>query len=96
MRETLDFDKAVAEALRFADTNGETLVIVLADHETGGLALGDGDILQGKVSGHFATGGHSPILVPVYAYGPHSDDFCGVIDNTEVFARILSALNVKR
>lgn len=96
VRETLDFDKAVAEALRFADTNGETLVIVLADHETGGLALGDGDILQGKVSGHFATGGHSPILVPVYAYGPHADDFCGVIDNTEVFARILSALNVKR
>lgn len=96
VRETLDFDKAVAEALRFADRDGETLVIVLADHETGGLALGDGDMAQGKVSGHFATGGHSPVLVPLYAYGPHAGDFCGVIENTEVFARILSALNVKR
>ena len=75
VRETLDFDKAVAEALQFADENGETLVIVLADHE---------------------TGGHSPVLVPVYAYGPHAQDFCGVIDNTEVFSRILSALKVKR
>lgn len=95
VRETLDFDKAVAEALRFADSNGETLVIVLADHETGGLALGDGDISRREVSGHFATGGHSPVLVPVYAYGPHAQDFCGVIDNTEVFHRILSTLKVK-
>lgn len=96
VRETLDFDKAVAEALQFADENGETLVIVLADHETGGLALGEGNISDGVVSGHFATGGHSPVLVPVYAYGPHAQDFCGVIDNTEVFSRILSALKVKR
>ena len=96
VRETLDFDKAVAEALKFADENGETLVVVLADHETGGLALGEGNISKGEVSGHFATGGHSPVLVPVYAYGPHAQDFCGVIDNTEIFSRILSALKVKR
>lgn len=96
VRETLDFDKAVAEALRFADENGETLVIVLADHETGGMALGDGSVEEGKVQGRFTTGGHSALLVPVYAYGPHAGDFCGVIDNTEVFAKILSALKAKK
>lgn len=96
VRETLDFDKAVAEALRFADRNGETLVIVLADHETGGLALGDGNISRREVSGHFATGNHTPVLIPLYAYGPHAQDFYGVIENTDVFARILSILKVKR
>ncbi len=96
IRETLDFDKAVAEALRFADENGETLVIVVADHETGGMALGDGDIATGNVQGRFTTGGHSAILVPVYAYGPQSSNFCGVIDNTEIFKKILSALRVKQ
>ena len=93
--ETLDFDRAIAEALRFADSNGETLVVILADHETGGLALGDGSVAEGKVSGHFTSGGHSPAPVPVYAYGPHSQDFCGVFENNEIFTRILAALKVK-
>lgn len=92
VRETLDFDKAVAEALRFADSNGETLVVILADHETGGLALGDGDVSEGRVSGRFTSTGHSPVPVPVYAYGPHADDFCGVLENTEIFFRIRAAL----
>ena len=45
--EMLSFDLAVAEALKFADTNGETLVIVTSDHETGGLVLVDGDQEKG-------------------------------------------------
>ncbi|MBS1610086.1 MAG: alkaline phosphatase, partial [Bacteroidetes bacterium] len=41
--EVMDFDKTIGDALRFADKDGETLVIVTADHETGGLTLLDGD-----------------------------------------------------
>ena len=44
IREVLDFDKAVEEALKFADKNGETLVIITADHETGGMSLSNGNI----------------------------------------------------
>lgn len=39
LREVLEYDNAVAEALEFARENGQTLVVSVADHETGGLTL---------------------------------------------------------
>lgn len=92
--EMVDFDKLVGEALRFADSNGETLVVVTADHETGGLTLLDGDLKKGYVDGRFSTNDHTSILVPVFAYGPHSLDFRGTYENTELFTKILEALKV--
>ena len=89
VKEMIDFDKAIGEAMRFADTNGETLVIVTADHETGGLSLLDGDINKGYVDGNFSTDDHSAVMVPVFAYGPHSQDFRGVYQNTAIFEKII-------
>jgi len=86
-----DFDKTVGEALRFADKDGETLVIVTADHETGGLTLLDGDYKKGYIGGQFATNDHTAIPVPVFAYGPRSGLFRGVYENTAIFRRILQA-----
>ncbi|MDQ6480766.1 alkaline phosphatase [Dyadobacter sp. LHD-138] len=91
--EMLDFDQLIGEALRFADSNGETLVIVTADHETGGLTLLDGDLKKGYVDGHFSTNDHTAVMVPVFAYGPHALDFRGVYENTEIFHRILAIFN---
>jgi alkaline phosphatase len=90
--EAMDFDRMVGKALEFADKNGETLVIVTADHETGGLTLLNGDISKGSVSGQFSTNDHTGIPVPVFAYGPQSQLFRGVYENTEVFTKILKAL----
>lgn len=90
--EMLDFDKLVGEAMKFADSNGETLVIITADHETGGLTLLDGNMKNGYVDGHFSTNDHTGIMVPVFAYGPHSLDFRGVYENTEIHRRILQIL----
>jgi alkaline phosphatase len=92
VREMLDFDKAVAEALRFADKNGETLVLVTADHECGGLSLLDGNYKTGMIDGQFSSIDHTGIMVPVFAYGPHSSDFCGVYENVEVFNKIINLL----
>ncbi|HKZ37230.1 MAG TPA: alkaline phosphatase [Chryseolinea sp.] len=89
VKEMIDFDKAIGEAMRFADTNGETLVIVTADHETGGLSLLDGDIDKGYVDGNFSTDDHSAVMVPVFAYGPHSQDFRGVYQNTAIFEKVM-------
>lgn len=89
--EVLDFDQVVGRALEFADKDGETLVIVTADHETGGLSLLDGDYTKGYVSGQFSTNDHSAIPVPVFAYGPRSGLFRGVYENTEIFSMILKA-----
>lgn len=90
--EMLDFDQAIGEAMRFADTNGETLVIVTADHETGGLTLLDGNVAKGYVDGNFSTNDHTAVMVPVFAYGPHSGDFRGVYENTAIFRKIMTIL----
>ncbi|QRQ99872.1 alkaline phosphatase [Dyadobacter sandarakinus] len=90
--EMTDFDQAVGEAMRLADSDGKTLVIVTADHETGGLTLLDGDLQKGYVDGHFSTNDHTAIMVPVFAYGPHSLDFRGTYENTEIYEKILAIL----
>lgn len=82
--EQLGFDLAVAEALKFADSNGETLVVVTADHETGGLTLLDGDLETGHVLAVYNSDDHTPTVVPVFAYGPGSREFIGTYLNVEI------------
>ena len=60
----------------------ETLIIVTADHETGGLALVGGDMKTGMVKGAFSTGDHTGVMVPVFAYGPGAENFTGIMENT--------------
>ncbi len=67
--ETIDFDKAVGAALDFAASDSNTLVIITADHETGGLSLIDGNINSGTTVASFSTKRHTAIPVPVYAFG---------------------------
>ncbi|WP_367865317.1 alkaline phosphatase [Pedobacter sp. WC2423] len=90
-----DFDKTVAEALRFADQDGETLVLITADHETGGLTLLDASATEGRIQGEFSTNDHTNIMVPVYAYGPHSGDFTGTYPNNEIFKKIMKLFTGK-
>ena len=87
--EVLDFDKAVGEAFAFADKNPGTLVIVTADHETGGLTITDGDLQTGEIEVHFSTGYHTGVMVPVYAYGTGAEIFSGIYENTEIFHKIM-------
>jgi alkaline phosphatase len=94
--EMLDFDAVIGQALKFADENGETLVLVTADHETGGLSLLAGDYSSGYVAGHFASGDHTATPVNVFAYGPYSSLFTGVYENTEVFFKMLQAWGLSR
>lgn len=93
--ETLDFDKAIAKALDFAEKDGETLVIVTADHETGGLTLVGGDIKSHTIKAEFSTDNHSAVMVPVFAYGPGSDSFTGIYQNTEVFDKMMKEFGFK-
>ena len=81
----LDFNDAVGVGLDFAEQDGETLVIVTADHETGGLSLLDGSITEGTVSKYtFATTSHTGTMVPLLAFGPAASTFGGIHDNTHV------------
>jgi alkaline phosphatase len=89
--ETLDFDKAVGVALDFALKDGHTLVIVTADHETGGVTITGGDREKHTVKLSFSTKDHTAVIVPVYAFGPGAEKFTGIYDNTELFKKILSS-----
>lgn len=93
--EQQDFDRLVGEALKFADQNGETLVIVTADHETGGLSLLDASYQKGMVRGNFSTDDHTNIMVPVFAYGPGAKAFMGVYPNNTIFDKIIKAYQLK-
>jgi alkaline phosphatase len=90
--ETLDMDKAVGKAIAFAAKNKETLVIVTADHETGGMAIIGGDPKTGRVVGGFVSGNHTAVLVPVFAFGPGSEMFRGIYDNTDIPKKLMELL----
>ena len=91
LQETLDFDRAITEALRFAQKNGNTLVIVTADHECGGLCITEKSKM-GRPKFKFSTNGHTASLVPVFAYGPGSELFHGIYENTAIHTKMRKAL----
>jgi alkaline phosphatase len=99
IQETLDFDATLGEVLDFAEKDGNTLVVVTADHETGGLSLsaatifGQGD--YAKITPTFSTGNHSATLIPVFAYGPGADQFIGIYQNSDIFFHMLQTLKIK-
>ena len=100
-REMQDFDEAVELALDYAIQNPDTLVIATADHETGGLLIESSsptDYTAPEVKFSFNTGigygSHTGVPVPVYAYGPGSENFTGTLDNTDIFYAMLEAVKM--
>ncbi len=92
--EMLEFDKAIGAVLEFAKEDGETLVIVTADHETGGYAINAGSSM-GNIVGAFTTDKHTAALIPVFAYGPGAELFSGMYENTAIYDKMMAALGLK-
>lgn len=93
-KEMIDFDNAIGKALDFAKKDGHTLVIITADHETGGMSLVGGDYKQGTVVAKFNTTDHTGVMVPVFAFGPGAELFQGVQENTDLFAKMMKVLGI--
>ncbi|MEO0471522.1 MAG: alkaline phosphatase [Bacteroidota bacterium] len=90
--ELLDFDKTVGKVLNFAAKDKETLVIITADHETGGLGVNKGsEMKMGELKTGYTTGGHTAAMVPVFAYGPGAETFSGIYENTAIFDKMMKA-----
>ncbi len=94
-------DKAVEAARGYAKINKDTLLVVLADHETGGLLLEMDDLRYGpsknmRLSWNTAIGkgSHTGAMIPVFAYGPGAEMFSGIMDNTDVFFAMNKAVDV--
>lgn len=92
--EMVDFDKSIGYALDFAAKNKETLVIITADHETGGMALMGGNMKTGEVKAAFTTKGHTGQMIPVFAFGPGAEAFSGIYNNYDIFTKIKQALKL--
>lgn len=102
--ELLDFDNVIGKALDFAEKDGNTLVVVVSDHETGGFTLASTTIElesgvkrsdYSKVDVTFSTGGHSATLIPVFAYGPGAKEFKGIYENNDIFHKIMEVTGWK-
>jgi alkaline phosphatase len=105
--EMLDLDRAIGVALEYQRTHPSTLIVVVADHDTGGLSLqhalpGDPDYVEvppgGDTSGRqplvarYSTDGHIATMVPLFASGPGAERFGGIKDNWEIGQLLLDAV----
>lgn len=93
IREMKDFDDAVKAALEFAEKDGETLVVLTADHETGGMTLMTASDDPHKLRVEWVTDYHTGIPVALMAYGPNAIQFTGWHDNTDIGIKIAELMN---
>ena len=96
IKEMLDFDQTIGKALDFAKQDGNTLVIITADHETGGMSITEGKVGTDQLKILFSTKNHSGIPVPVFAYGPGAENFTGFMENISFKAKIERLLKFKK
>ena len=94
VQEMVDFDDAIGKVLDFAEKDKNTLVIITADHETGGYSVTAGDLDSGTVTGSFSTGYHTPVMVPVFAFGPGAEKFAGIYHNNTIFNKMKAAMKL--
>src|SRR4030042_125601 len=96
LAETLDMDKAIGVALDFAMKTREPLIVVTADHETGGLTIPGENVKKDKIITNFSTTGHTAVMVPIFSYGPGAEEFSGINENTFFLDRFLTLLKIKK
>ncbi len=94
--ELLDFNETVHAVLDFAETNQETLVVITADHETGGFAINPGSKMNKKIVPGFTTGQHTASMIPVFAFGPGAEAFMGIYENTAIYHKMMAALQLEK
>lgn len=96
LAEMRDFEKCVAAAMDYADAHPGTLVVVCADHETGGVSIPsqstDFKRADSGINYRYATKGHSGTMVPVYLYGAGAERINGIMDNTELAKQLMQLM----
>lgn len=82
--EVVEFAKTAQLAKNYADTHPGTLVIVLADHETGGLLVTKNNGAGVLPTVTWASKTHTTARVGVFLYGARVESFPAVLDNTGI------------
>lgn len=89
-----EFDEAVALAVAWAGGRTDTLVLVTADHDTGGLGVTEGDYEDGAAEVRWVCDMHTGQWVPLFAFGPGAEHFNGVMENTDIGVTIAKLLGI--
>lgn len=88
------FMSAVEVAVEYAKNHPDTLVVVTADHDTGGLTIvssdADFNLSEQGIEYRWSTGGHTAIMVPIYLYGAGAELINGVMENADLGAKLKS------
>ncbi len=89
------FMSAIEVAVEYAKRHEDTLVVVTADHDTGGLSIVSADanfnLSEQGVEYRWTTSGHSGVMIPIYLYGAAHESINGIVENTDI-AKTLKAL----
>ena len=93
LSEFQEFDQVVGRVLDWAKKDGETLVIVTADHETGGLAI-QPDSKMNKIVAAFTSDYHTGTMIPVFAFGPGASEFSGIYENTDIYFKMKTLMGL--
>lgn len=86
--EMQSFMGAVEVAVEYAKAHEGTIVVVTADHETGGLSIVSADanfnLSEQGVEYRWTTKGHSGVMIPIYLYGTANESINGIVENTDI------------
>lgn len=88
IEEMQEFDRTLRQLVEYVNTHPNTLLVVTADHETGGTGLDYCGYEAGKPRLNFSTHGHTGTVVPIFAYGPGAEAFAGVMKNVDLPKKI--------
>lgn len=84
------FNQAIALFMEYAFYNPETMVIITADHETGGLQIEENGNFK------YTSKDHTSTNVPVFAYGAHAEVFDGkTIENIQIPKTIAAMFGIR-
>ena len=89
--EMKEFDCTLRQMIEYVNNNPETLLVVTADHETGGTGVyynGHKPGNEGPLKLNFSTSGHTGTVVPIFAYGAGAKNFAGLMKNTDIPKKI--------
>ncbi len=89
--EMKEFNCTLQKMIDYVNQHPETLLVVTADHETGGTGVyynGHTPGNEGPLKMNFSTSGHTGTVVPVFAYGAGAENFAGVMKNTDIPKKI--------
>ena len=89
--EMKEFAGTLNKMIEYVNQHPETLLIVTADHETGGTGVyynGHTPANEGPIKLNFSTKGHTGTVVPIFAYGAGAENFAGVMKNTDIPKKI--------